>query len=95
MSFRFLLLKTVYSKCFLLVKRILFHFSGFSCVFCIFVSFFAKLPISLETLARCGKQREGETGRETKSCSQGACEGRGGVAHTVRSKEGAICLSLE
>lgn len=39
MSFRFWLLKTVYSKCFLVLKWILFHFSGLSCVFCIFVSF--------------------------------------------------------
>lgn len=37
MSFKFLLPETVYSKCFLMLKWALFHFSGLSCVFCLFV----------------------------------------------------------
>lgn len=71
------------------------EFYFISLVFPVFSAFFAKLPISLEILVRFGKQREGETRRETKSCSQGACKGRGGVAHTVRGKEGGISSSLE
>lgn len=65
----------------------IYNFSDLSCVFCIFVSFLLNYQFLFETLARCGKQREGEIRRETKSCSQGACKRRGGVAHTVRSKE--------